>query len=929
MPEFAHPAALWLLALVPLAVLARWRGGVPESRARRVAGSALRAAAVAVLVVALAGPLAGGESRYTDVVFALDVSGSVDAETSAQALDFINRAIAARDAHTRMGVVVFGADAAVESLVRADVQPIGSIASDVARAGTDIAHAIELAAGAFPPGRQRRVVLLSDGRENAGDARAAAAVARSIGVAITAVPLAPARRRDEVALESMELPSQVRVHEPFQVRATVLSTHTGNARLLILRDGELLREVPMALVPGANQYSFIEQADAGGLREYEAIINSDLDAEPENNRFQAFVQVSGAPRVLHVVGEDGMQRHVSAALTAQGLDVEEVPGTALPATLHELSDFELVILNNVSGFDLSLGKMELLERYVRDAGGGVVMLGGDRSYGAGGYFATPVERLLPVTMDVKSTVKIPTLSVIFVLDRSGSMGSSSHGEEKIEIAKSAAMSSIALLNPLDRVGVLAFDDASEWIVPPSEVGNRAPISEKLRALGAGGSTDLVRALDEAVRVVGEEQAKVRHLIVLSDGLTGIDADFSRFIEQVRDGNITVSTVALGVDADRTLMSGLAASGQGRFYYTDDARDVPRIFTSETMVLARNLIVERDTAALLRYPGELLEGFAPDAFPPLAGYTRAFARPAAQVLLATADDDPLLVSWRYGLGKSVAFTSDLSGRWGRAWVGWDGFGRFVAQMARWTMRRDGRETLLPRFSHAGRRGEVMVDVLDADERFINALDMRATVADPQRGTQQIALEQVAPGRYHGEFALSGPGRYYLSISGSAGDLRVGPGTFGLAVPYSREYRDRGVDRELLADLAAATAGQVLAMSADAIPAILAATPGAAGELRRVWWPALLAALVLLVLEVAVRKIIVPQAWRARLAQHGDWRSGGHSGGHDDAAQGEQALRLAVAMAREAHLAALAGGGEHRRDDPAARARLYVARRRTAR
>jgi Mg-chelatase subunit ChlD len=927
MPEFAQPAALWLLALVPLALLARWRGGVPESAARRVAGSVLRAAALAALAVALAGPLASGFSRHTDLVFALDVSGSVGREGATQALDFINRAIAARDPQTRIGVVVFGADAAVESLVRADVQPLDAIASDVPREGSNLARAIEVAAGAFPPGQQRRVVLLSDGHENAGDARAAAAVARSIGVEIVAIPLQQDTVRDEVAIEAIEVPSQVRVHEPFEVRTAVHSARAGQAQLLILRNGQLLREVALTLTPGTNEYGFVEQADSGGLREYEAIVNSDRDTEQENNRYQAFVEVSGAPRVLHVVGAPGMQQHVSAALGAQGLDVHEVPATALPASMHELGDFELIILNNVSGFDLSLAKMELLERYVRDAGGGVVMLGGDRSYGAGGYFATPVERLLPVTMDVKSTIKIPTLSVVFVLDRSGSMGSSSHGEEKIEIAKSAAMSSIALLNPLDRVSVLAFDDESEWIVPPSEVGNRQPISEKLRALGAGGSTDLVRALDEAVRVMGEEQAKVKHLIVLSDGLTGIDADFTRFVAQVHDKGITVSTVALGVDADRALMSGLAASGQGRFYYTDDARDVPRIFTSETMVVARNLVVERDTRPLLRYPGELLAGFDAQAFPPLAGYMRTFARPAAQVLLATADDDPLLATWRYGLGKAVAFTSDLSGRWGRAWVQWDGFARFVAQTARWSMRRDGRETLRPRFEHDGERGEVVVDVLDADERFINDLDMRATVADPQRQTRAVALAQVAPGRYRGHFPLAGAGRYYVSLSGAAGELRVGPKTFGLAVPYSREFRDRGVDRALLDDVAAATGGAVLPLSATSLPALLAARAGVSGEHWRVWWPLLFAALALLVLEIAVRKLVAPPSWRAWWA-----RRTGRARADAETAADLRDLRANINAAREAHLAALAAGGDGRArrhdDDPAAVARLYVARRRGA-
>ena len=920
MPEFAQPTALWLLALVPLVMLARWRGGVPESRARRIAGSALRGIALGALAVAIAGPLASGHSRHTDLVFALDRSASVDAESSAQALDFVNRAIAARDPHTRIGVVVFGADAALETLVRADVQALQGIASHVTRSGTDIARAIELAAGSFPPGQQRRIVLLSDGHENHGDARAAAALARSLGIEIVTVPLTQGALRDDVAIEHVEAPARVRAHEPFRVQATVLSTHAGGAQLLVLRDGQLLREAQLELVPGATPYSFVEQVETGGLREYEFIVNADRDSEPENNRYQAFVEVIGAPRVLHVVGQDGMHQPVSAALAAQGLDVEEVPAAALPATSHALNDFELVILNNVSGFELSLAKMEVLERYVRDAGGGVVMLGGDRSYGAGGYFATPIERLLPVTMDVKSTVKIPTLSVVFVLDRSGSMGARSHGEEKLEIAKSAVMSSIALLNPLDRVAILAFDDRGEWVLPPSEVGNREPIAEKLRELAPGGSTDLVPALDEAVRVMGEETAKVKHMIVLSDGLIGPGSGFTRFGEQIRDLGITVSTVALGTDADRHLMEGLATMGRGRHYYSDDARDVPRIFTSETMLIARNLVVERETRALAVYPGELLAGFDPAALPPLAGYMRTFARPGAQVLLASADDDPLLASWRYGLGKSVAFTSDLSGRWGREWVGWDGFSRFVAQMARWTMRRAGHETLHARFVHSGTRGELVVDVLDADERFINALDMRATLADPRREVHELALEQVAPGRYSAAFAVPGSGRYYLNLSGSDGDVQVGPRTFGLAVPYSREYRDRGLNEVLLREIAAAAGGQVMPLESASIPALLATQPGRSSERRRVWWPLLLAALIALVLEVAVRKLIVPAAWRERWSRQ--------SGQRSDAAQaaGQAALKLAIGSAREAHLAALAEGRIPAREDAAAQARLYVARRR---
>ena len=278
----------------------------------------------------------------------------------------------------------------------------------------------------------------------------------------------------------MTVAPQVRLHEPFRVETVVHSNEAARARLAIMRNGALLRESTVELEPGANVFSFVEQADEPGLQEYEAIVNSDADTVQENNRYQAFVQVTGVPRVLHVVGDAAAGRYVTAALRAQKLAVDEVPSSAFPATLHELVDYDLVILDNVSGLDLSLPKMELLEHYVRDAGGGVLKIGGDRSYGAGGYYGTPVERLLPVAMNVKTDVRIPSVSVVFVLDRSGSMGTKTGGEEKLAIAKRAALSSIELLNRRDRVGVLAFDSGRQWIVSPTEAGMRGPIAEKLR-----------------------------------------------------------------------------------------------------------------------------------------------------------------------------------------------------------------------------------------------------------------------------------------------------------------------------------------------------------------------------------------------------------------------------------------------------------------
>ena len=914
MPEFAQPAWLALIAvLVLLVALSIRRAG--RVRFRQAAAGALRILAFSALVVALAGPLAGSGTRHTNVVLALDLSSSIARESVAEALDFVNRA---RESPARIGLVVFGADAAVESLVRSGGEPLREIAAHVERAGTDIGRAIEVAIGAFPAAAHRRIVLLTDGRENLGDARSAAAVARSLGVEIDTVALERPSAQREIYVQGVTVPPRVRVHEPFNVQAVVRSNESARAHLAILRNGVLMRELEVVLQPGENVYSVVEQADTPGLQEYEAIVNSDADSEPANNRYQAFVQVSGAPRVLHVVDDPGAGRYVSAALRAQGLAVDEVPASALPASLHELVDHDLVILDNVSGLDLSLAKMALLENYVRDAGGGVVMIGGDRSYGAGAYHGTPVEQLLPVTMNVKTEIRIPSLSVVFVLDRSGSMGSKIQDEEKLTIAKRAALSSIELLKPLDRVGVLAFDSGRDWVVPMTEVGARRPIAERLRDLKVGGGTDLHPALEEAHRVMRREQAKVKHLIVLSDGLTEGEKNFDALAARIAADGITMSTVTMGADADRPLMARLATLGKGRYYHADDPRNVPRIFTSETMTITRDLVVEGDIRPRRAYAGELIAGFGADAFPVLGGYQRTYAKPAAQVLLAGHGEDPLLVAWRYGLGKAVAFTSDLSGRWGRHWVRWPAFGRFVSQTARWTMRRMGTESFVPQFHWRGQRGEMSVDVLDRDDRFINGLKLEASLVDPSRRTRRVELAQVAPGRYRAEFPVPRAGRYTITLAGRDGETQVGPRTFGLAVPYSSEYLDLGVDRRLLRDIASITDGRLLPLSSAGLSAVTAPSPQASGPLSRIWWPFFLAALIFLVAEVAVRRVTLPEAWHARWAR---WR--GAREGTKTPEPEYSALSAAIDRERSRHLAAMRDGIYLDADDPAARARLYLA------
>ena len=913
--DFLYPG--WLLALVLIALLSwvRWRRSGRGISFRDGAGDVLRICVLTLLVSALAGPLFNSRSVGTDVVFLLDTSESVAPGARRRALDFVNRAKAYGEDRVRTALVAFGADAAMERSLTLSGSEVSSLNSSVSTSATDIGLGLELALSAFQGSATRRIVLFSDGQENLGDSGSAVAMAKSMGVEVSVAPLPTRAKNDDVRMHGLVLPSDVRAREPFSIRVEIDSADDDNVELLLTRNGSIFQEFSVPLVKGRNTITLVDVVDDDGLFEYEAILNHPDDGVRQNNRYAGFVRVHGEPRVLYVGGKT---ETFAQALSVQGLSVERTPANALPGAMHQLVDFDLVVLDNVSGFDLSVQTMEVLERYVRDTGGGLLMLGGDASYGAGGYYGTPIERVLPVDMDVRTEVKIPSLAVIILLDKSGSMASSSGGQDKLTIAKRAAMAAVEVLNPLDRVGVLAFDAAYEWIVPPTEVGNRRGIADQLRLLEAGGGTDLFIGLAEANRLMLEQPARVKHLIVLSDGLSEGKADFTGLLARMNEEKITVSTVAFGYDADRELLESIAKVGQGRHYYTSDINNVPRIFTSETMVVARSLVVEQEVLPVMTYPGEVLEGISPQELPPLDGYQRTFAKPSAQVLLGTESGDPLLSVWRYGLGRASAFASDVDGRWSTEWLAWSKLPQLAGQLARWTMRRPGAELLTARFERRENKARVVLDALDANDEFINGLALAASLRAPGREEVNFALQQIAPGRYAGEFELTGAGRYYLNVT-SSNDDDVAPATFGYAISYSPEFASLFTDVDALKTIAARTGGSVLAMQPDELEALLTPKEQAHPVGERVGWPLVLAALVLLVLEVLVRRVPSPEWLKAWLTRRFGRRSAAR-----EIEPAYEALLASIEKTRDAHLTRLGEGAYYRPDDPASRARLYMGR-----
>jgi uncharacterized membrane protein len=847
---FLKPLFLLAWLLIPAAWLLMRRSRLAlAGRRHRLRIGLLRSLLFFLLGLALADPAWIKDSDRVDLFFVLDVSDSVQAEGRREAMALMERAVRGMRGEDRAGLIVFGETASLESDLSREYR-VKAPRSEVETGGTNVAEALRLAVGRFPLRGQSRVVLLTDGNQTRGDALEMALVARSLGVEIDPVPLPGWFTPHEVYMEKLLSPARAALETPFEVRAVVDSAFDGPCDLLLFKNGALLESRKAALKAGKNEFLFKDRLTEPGLYLYRAVVQAPGDAIFQNNEGLSFTQGAHRPKVLYLTEAAGREPELLRALRRQGLELERKGAGDLPEFTHGLLDFSAIILDNVSGRALSPSVLERLREYVRDIGGGLIMIGGDRSFGAGGYLKTPVEEALPVFMDVPTTVDVPGLVLVLVLDKSASMAGNIVTKNKLEGAKIAAFSAVETLNPMDKVGILAFDSAHEWLVPITRADQRREIARRLSMLKEGGGTDLYPALKQAFQVLKANPAAKKHIIILSDGLTQ-EADFETLVTDMQRQKVSVSTVAVGSDADVRLLRDIARWGGGRSYFTNNPDNIPRIFAGETRIASQKLIVEQTMAVKPAAAGELLAGIPLGKIPPVHGLVVTYPKPGADVLLRTSEG-PLLAVWRYGLGRSVAFTSDLSGRWGKDFLRWAYFEKLAAQMVSWARRQETPQEMTVNVTRSGGQGRVTAEVTAGGTRFVNDLSITAHILFPSQADAAFALGQTAPGLYEGEFPARESGAYYLNLVSRAGKGPAGSETFGFGLPYTEEYLAGRTDTALLQQLAALTGGRVVG-PADRAEDLFRATRGQKDLSRRLWPFLALAALAVLLADVAYRRL----------------------------------------------------------------------------
>ncbi len=856
--DFTSPAYLVTLLVLPVLGYYFWCSLVDLPRLQQAVSLGVRCVICVLLTLALAGLTLLTPTKDVFVVFAVDQSLSVDASSRAAVDTFLQKATT-KAPSGRYSILPFAAtpdkflskwspeataDPSAAKSATAAVLP----SEDPLLRATNLQAAVEVAEAAIPPDFVPRVVLLSDGNETVGDVRRAAAQGR-VGIDTVALKT---RTDPELQLAEVVTPSQVAQGEPFFIDVTVNANHDDEIQIDVFKGDHKIVSARKPLTSGENRFRFQEQVDRP--TEFSVRIRAPVDdaGSPVDGRFQdtfldnnqasALVFAAGKPRVLLVESNPELAQSLEFALQEEGLLVDTRPPQGLPEDLADLQNYEAVLLSNVPATALSQRKMELIRTYVSDLGGGLIMLGGDQSFGLGGYYKTVIEDVLPVRSDFEKEKEKPSLAMVLVIDKSGSMGG-----EKMELAKDAAKAAVELLGNKDSAGVIAFDGQSYVVSEIMSASQKALIADRISTIEAGGGTTMYPAMEDAYNILNATSAKLKHVIILTDGISS-PGDFDGITRQMAAARMTVSTVGVG-DPDENVLKQIAETGGGRYYFTNDPHSIPQIFAKETMTASKSAINEQPFLPQVIRATAVLGDIHFDEAPFLLGYVVTRPKPTSEVILVSEAGDPLLSWWRYGLGMSVAFTSDAKSRWAAEWLSWPGYSKFWAQLVRHCMRKSDSKGVLVDVQRQSNTARMRIDVTDPNGQFINEADATLKVIDPRMAEQELKLSQIAPGRYEAELPVSQPGAWNLQTLVRKDGQLLHQQSRGLVVGYPDELRLRPTNTALLQGIAETTGGRF-----DVAPENVFENETLIAQRTTPLWPWLLTvAICLFVADVALRRI----------------------------------------------------------------------------
>ncbi len=883
--QFDSPIFLILLPiLLTLAVwIARRNLSGLSSMSRKVA-IGIRLLLITLLVLVLAEPHTRKTSKDVSVTAVLDASRSIPTPLLLQMDSYMAEAA---DLHKkpgdRLGVITVARDARVQDLPKSEVRGVDRKDTGPLD-GTDLASAIRLAMAVMPKNAANRLVLMSDGNETEGSLLQAAEAARAAGVPIDVLPI-QYQHDSEVIVERMVVPATARMGETVAIKVVLTSTARVDGLLSILQNGTKIDldpdssdlSMPVSLTPGVNVKVVPLTLFGAGPQEFEAIfeplpgVGGSGDAIMENNRALAVTFVAGRGRVLVVTRDDQEARPLMDAMRAGRIEALALPPEQFPGSLTELNGFDAVVLVNQSAYSFTLSQQVALRQYVHDSGGGFVMIGGPESYGAGGWIGSPIEEVLPVRLDPPQKRQMPRGALVLII-HSVEMPSG------VFYGKQVANAAVDALSRLDLAGIIeySFGNATDWVHPLVELGDKSAIKQAINNLVFGDMPDFSPSLNVALQGLLKVNAGQKHIIMISDGDPTLPSN--SLLQKFIDAKISISTVGVfpHSPADTARMQKISKDTGGEHYEINSQAmlaKLPQIFIKEAQTVRRSLIWEGTpfTPRIVDAAAETMRGVL--SVPPISGYVVTADREGLSVVtMRGQENDPIAAQWQFGLGRAMAFTSDSATRWSPAWVGWSGFNQFWQQHIRWAMRPSGSANVRITTENRGDQTLISIDALDQSGERLNFAQFQGRLARPDGGGDDVQVQQVGPGRYEARVPTEQAGTYLLGLRYVARPEAEGPMIEGavqaaIARPFADEFRAIKDNSPLLRQVAEMTNGQILSADPrdadlwrrDGIKMPVATTP--------IWMSLAVASLALFLVDVGVRRVRVDPAaimrWVGRL------------------------------------------------------------------
>lgn len=812
----------------------------------------IRVAVVALLVLGISGLSIKRKIDKVCTIFLLDVSDSMSGLSREDGINIIENIVNLNHGKKLFGLIVFAADSSVE------INPtynfvIKQINSVVDKSYTNIEGAINLAISIFPENTIKKIVCITDGNQNQSDVIPKAIEASTRNITIDVITPGKERKMKEIWIKDIHSPQRVRLGQKFQIIVSSKALHdNGNGTLKIYKNGVLEGKTKIELKRLQENNIYFEQTlTEEGIYQYEFILESDDDTHPENNIAGTMVYAGSKPRIFYVCS-NSISTDISETIPfPDSFEVERGTPSLLREVLDNIWQYDLIIFHDIPASDLNNTTLEALNHYVRDQGGGFIMLGSLKSLRPGGYSETVIASMLPVYLDPKPGEKGEGVNIVFAIDKSGSMAQKHGSKTKLRVVIDTIADILNLLKKEDKLGVVLFDKTPGLVLPIQRFENFQDIENKLDSLQAQGGTDIYKSLKSAYGLFKDSHSKYKHIILISDGQTN-QADYSELLKAMRKEKITLSTIGIGDNVNKDFLESIARQCSGRSYVIRELDDLVEIFKRETAMASCSWFIEEELRPKVFQPHEIVKGISTESLPLLQGLILTSSKSPNNDVIVSGKSTPVLSSWQYGLGRTTILTTDLFSEWGNSWFSWDAFPQLWSQLLSWNSRNFTPGQWEIKTQIYQNKIRIIMEAVKDDGSFENFLTLKATIITPEHTEITIDLEQSGPGKYEGLCPADIRGFYVFNLFCVEDEKVVFKQSSGVFIASLPEYMKFETNGELLEKMCRLTGGKCYNNTRDLSDSVTVSP--AKPAMYNCMVALLLAALFLFVIEISVRRLL---------------------------------------------------------------------------